>query len=76
MDEIDRQRKEQFKEYELKKKAEEDHRLAQLNAHDRAEEQRKLEEAKQRHNKHDKLKHPGGREQLEEVWEETDHVSS
>lgn len=28
-----------------------------------------------RHNDHEKLKHPGSRDQLEEVWEDGDHVS-
>lgn len=76
MEEIDKQRREQFKEYEMKKKAEEDHKLAQMQPDQRAEEQRKLEESKKRHNDHEKVKHPGGRQQLEEVWEETDHVSN
>lgn len=31
MNEIDKERKEEFKEYEMKKKAEEDHKLAQMN---------------------------------------------
>jgi len=74
MEEIDKQRKEQFKEYEMKKKAEEDHKLAQLPQDQRVEEQKKLDESKKRHNAHEKLKHPGGREQLEEVWEESDHM--
>ncbi|KAI6215256.1 EF-hand domain-containing protein [Aphelenchoides besseyi] len=74
MDEIDRNRREQFKEYEMKKKAEEDHRLNQLPPKEREEELRKLDESKKRHKEHEKVKHPGGREQLEEVWEETDHM--
>jgi hypothetical protein len=59
----------------MKKKAEEDHKLSQLPPDQRAEEQRKLDEAKKRHNDHEKVNHPGGRQQLEEVWEEKDHVS-
>ena len=74
MDEIDKQRREEFKEYELKKKAEEDHRLAQMPDAERDAEKHKLDESKKRHNEHEKLKHPGGREALEEVWEETDKV--
>lgn len=75
MEEIDKQRREQFKEYEMKKKAEEDHNLAQMRPDEREKEKHKIEEAKERHNNHEKLKHPGDREQLEEVWEESDHVS-
>ncbi|CAD6184999.1 unnamed protein product [Caenorhabditis auriculariae] len=36
--------------------------------------QHEAEEAKKRHNEHEKLKHPGSRDQLEEVWEESDHL--
>lgn len=75
MEEIDRQRKENFKQYEMKKQAEEDHKLAGLQPEQREQEKHKVEEAKKRHNEHEQLKHPGGREQLEEVWEEGDHVS-
>ncbi|KAI6177668.1 EF-hand domain-containing protein [Aphelenchoides bicaudatus] len=75
MEKIDEQRREQFKEYELKKKAEEDHKLAQMSPDQRAAEQHKLDESKKRHNEHEKVKHPGGRQQLEEVWEENDHMS-
>nr|CAD2169117.1 unnamed protein product [Meloidogyne enterolobii] len=35
---------------------------------------KEIEEAKKHHNEHEELKHPGGREQLEEVWEERDHM--
>ena len=88
MNEIDKQRKEEFKEYEMKKKAEEDHKLAQMNEEvanyvfgkptslkERKKAMDEVEEAKKRHNEHEKLKHPGSRDQLEEVWSETDHVS-
>lgn len=91
METIDIERKKDFKEYEMKKKAEEDHKLAQMDAqvsfpessfsftnYDIQERERAIkeaEEAKKRHNEHEALKHPGGREQLEEVWEEKDHVS-
>uniref|UniRef100_A0A915DMD9 EF-hand domain-containing protein n=1 Tax=Ditylenchus dipsaci TaxID=166011 RepID=A0A915DMD9_9BILA len=67
MNAIDEKRKENFKKYELEKKAQEDHRLAQLSQEEREKAQREIEDAKQRHNQHEKLKHPGGREQLEEV---------
>jgi hypothetical protein len=74
MDEIDRQRKEQFKQYEMEKKAQEDHRLAQMTPEEREKAEKELEEQKQRHNEHEKLKHPGSRDQLEEVWEDSDHM--
>lgn len=34
-----------------------------------------LEEMKKRHDKHERVKHPGSRDQLEEVWEDSDKVS-
>ncbi|KAI1725484.1 EF-hand domain pair domain-containing protein [Ditylenchus destructor] len=74
MNEIDEERKEKFKQYEMEKKAKEDHRLAQLSEEERLKELKENEEAKKRHDEHEKLKHPGGREQLEEVWEERDHM--
>ncbi|TMS36727.1 hypothetical protein L596_003823 [Steinernema carpocapsae] len=74
MDEIDRQRREDFKEYELKKKAEEDHRLAQMTPEERKKAEEEIQVQKQRHNEHEKLKHPGSRDQLEEVWEESDNM--
>lgn len=75
MEEIDRQRREDFKEYEMKKKAEQDHKLAQMTPEERQKAEAEIKAAEQRHNQHEKLNHPGGREQLEEVWEESDHVS-
>ncbi|EPB72589.1 hypothetical protein ANCCEY_08333, partial [Ancylostoma ceylanicum] len=75
MEAIDKQRQKEFKEYEMRKKAEEDHKLAQMDEEERKKAIREAEEAKKRHNEHEKLKHPGSRDQLEEVWEETDHVS-
>ncbi|KAK0397130.1 hypothetical protein QR680_001998 [Steinernema hermaphroditum] len=74
MDEIDRQRRDEFKEYEMKKKAEEDHRLAQMTPEERKKAEEEINAQKQRHNDHEKLKHPGSRDQLEEVWEESDNM--
>ncbi|VDM43967.1 unnamed protein product [Toxocara canis] len=33
-----------------------------------------LEQMKKRHNEHEKVKHPGSRDQLEEVWEDSDKM--
>ncbi|KAL6723449.1 hypothetical protein Aduo_018458 [Ancylostoma duodenale] len=74
MEAIDKQRQKEFKEYEMRKKAEEDHKLAQMDEEERKKAIHEAEEAKKRHNEHEKLKHPGSRDQLEEVWEETDHM--
>ncbi|UMM40675.1 hypothetical protein L5515_017210 [Caenorhabditis briggsae] len=74
MNKMDDQRKEDFKQYEMKKQAEEDHKLAQMSPEEREKAKREHEEAEKRHNDHEKLKHPGSKDQLQEVWEETDHL--
>ncbi|GMT07191.1 hypothetical protein PENTCL1PPCAC_29365, partial [Pristionchus entomophagus] len=74
MEEIDRQRADHFKQYEMQKKAEEDHKLAQLPPQEREQAKHDIEEKEKRHNEHEKLKHPGSRDQLEEVWEESDQM--
>lgn len=33
-----------------------------------------LKTQQQKHNKHEKLHHPGNKAQLEEVWQEQDHM--
>ena len=40
----------------------------------RAEEQKRLDEAKAKHKDHGKVHHPMTKDQLEEVWEEADHM--
>nr|CAG4645727.1 EOG090X0B17 [Lynceus sp. MCZ IZ 141354] len=42
----------------------------------RKEEEKKWEEAQKKHKSHPKVHHPGSRDQLEEVWEEQDHMSA
>lgn len=74
MEALDRERQKNFKEYEMRKKAEEDHKLAQMNEEERRRAEQEAAEAKRRHNEHEKLKHPGSRAQLEEVWEDTDNM--
>lgn len=74
MEELEGQRREDFKKYEMKKKAEEDHRVAQMTEVERIQYLRQMEEQRQRHNNHEKLKHPGSRDQLEEAWEDTDKL--
>uniref|UniRef100_A0A915PT47 EF-hand domain-containing protein n=1 Tax=Setaria digitata TaxID=48799 RepID=A0A915PT47_9BILA len=101
MDELEKQRKQEFKQYEMKKKAEEDHKMVLLGRQSgskdrvagyyrfhtlvevsyqdkfsRAEREqyiRKMEEQR-RLNKHEPLKHPGSRDQLKKVWEDTDQL--
>uniref|UniRef100_A0A8R1HK77 NUCB1-like N-terminal domain-containing protein n=2 Tax=Caenorhabditis japonica TaxID=281687 RepID=A0A8R1HK77_CAEJA len=74
MNEMDERRKDEFKTYEMKKQAEEDHKLAQMVPEEREKAQKEHEEAQKRHNDHEKLKHPGSKDQLQDVWEESDHL--
>ncbi|CAI2356397.1 unnamed protein product [Caenorhabditis sp. 36 PRJEB53466] len=74
MNAMDDQRKEDFKQYELRKQAEEDHKLAQMAPEEREKAKREYEESEKRHNEHEKLKHPGSKDQLQDVWEESDHL--
>lgn len=76
MNVMDEQRKDDFKQYEMKKQAEEDHKLAQMTPEEREKAKSEHEESLKRHNDHEKLKHPGSKDQLQEVWEESDHVGS
>ncbi|VDM95593.1 unnamed protein product [Thelazia callipaeda] len=73
--ELEKQRKANFKVYEMKKKAEEEHLMqAQMSQveHEKYKQQKKMEQ--QQHNKHEKLKHPGSRDQFEEAWEDIDKL--
>jgi len=74
MEKIDEERRERFKKYEMEKKAYEDHQLAQMSPEERQKALEEIEAKRKRHNEHEKVNHPGGREQLEEVWEERDKM--
>lgn len=75
LDELDRQRKAEFKAYEMRKEHEKNLKLADLNSTQRAAEEAHLKEMEDKHKSHTKLHHPMGKAQLEEVWEESDHLN-
>nr|SVE86310.1 EOG090X0B17 [Daphnia similis] len=75
LEEADRQRKEEFKEYEMQKEFEHQNKLKTLDEEKRKSEQKAWEDAQAKHKQHPKMHHPGSRQQLEEVWEEQDHLS-
>ena len=59
----------------MEKKFEEEERLKHIEDEaKRAEEQKRMEEAKTKHKDHGKVHHPMSKDQLEEVWEEADHM--
>merc|ERR1719461_620969 len=75
LEEQDKQRKEDFKKYEMEKKFEKEMRLNAINdTQERKVVQEEMEKLEAKHRTHDKLKHPMTKDQLEEVWEEQDHM--
>merc|ERR1719309_164555 len=43
-----------------------------MNEEDRKKEQQRLDQMEKKHEDHEKIHHPGSKDQLEEVWEEAD----
>lgn len=58
LDELDRQRKAEFKAYEMRKEHEKNLKLADLNSTQRAAEEAHLKEMEDKHKSHTKLHHP------------------
>uniref|UniRef100_A0A1L8DU96 Putative nucleobindin 2 n=2 Tax=Nyssomyia neivai TaxID=330878 RepID=A0A1L8DU96_9DIPT len=72
--EADKLRREEFKRYEMQKEFEKQEKLRGMDEEHKKtyeEEQKKLRE---KHNQHAPIHHPGGKAQLEEVWEKQDHM--
>jgi len=72
LEEQDKQRKEEFKRYELEKERHKREELAKLSEEERTKEKEKLDQMDKKHKDHEKIHHPGSKDQLEEVWEEAD----
>uniref|UniRef100_A0A287AK40 NUCB1-like N-terminal domain-containing protein n=1 Tax=Sus scrofa TaxID=9823 RepID=A0A287AK40_PIG len=72
MEHYDKARHEEFKKYEMMKEHERREYLKTLTEEKRKEEESKFEEMKKKHGNHPKVNHPGSKDQLKEVWEETD----
>lgn len=72
---IDHNRRELFKEYEMQKKFNEHQKEMGLTEEKRAQYHEEQEKLREKHKKHEPLHHPGSKQQLEEVWEEQDHVN-
>ncbi|XP_066581337.1 nucleobindin-2 isoform X2 [Prorops nasuta] len=72
--EADQRRRKEFKEYEMQKKFEEEQRLKSLNEEERRKYEEELKLTKQKQSNHDTVNHPVSKQQLEEVWENTDHM--
>ena len=75
LEEADKQRRDDFKKYEMEKKFEKEERLRHISDEEaRKKEEQRLAELEKKHKDHEKLKHPMTKDQLEEVWEEQDHM--
>nr|CAG4642711.1 EOG090X0B17 [Evadne anonyx] len=75
LEELDRKRKEEFKEYEMQKEFEHETKLKTMDEEHRKTEEQAWEESQKKHKQHPQMHHPGGKQQLEEVWEQQDHLS-
>ena len=64
LEEIDKKRKEEFKEYEMTKEHLRRERLKKLNEAERANEQKEFDEMQKKHKDHPKLHHPVSRQPL------------
>ncbi|KAJ1131694.1 hypothetical protein NDU88_010028 [Pleurodeles waltl] len=72
LENYDAARHEEFKRYEMMKEHERREYLKSLDEEKRRQEEAHFEELKKKHNEHPKVNVPGSRDQLKEVWEETD----
>lgn len=70
----DKDRREEFKQYELQKEFEKQEKLKQLDDENRKKLEEEMDKQKEKHNQHEKVHHPGNKAQLEEVWEKSDHM--
>ncbi|XP_067939065.1 nucleobindin-2-like isoform X3 [Watersipora subatra] len=76
LSDVDKKRKEEFKKYEMNKEHEYREQLKHAADQEAADQLKKEHEEKlKRHKDHPKMHHPANKEQLEEVWEEEDHLS-
>ncbi|CAF95138.1 unnamed protein product, partial [Tetraodon nigroviridis] len=66
------QRHEEFKRYEMLKEHERREYLRSLDQEKREQEEKRLQELREKHRQHPKVNAPGSVAQLQEVWEETD----
>ncbi|XP_055941064.1 nucleobindin-2-like isoform X2 [Argiope bruennichi] len=74
LEELDRQRREEFKKYELEKEATYRESLQNMTEEQRKEAEKHHQELIAKHKDHPKVHHPGSKPQLEQVWEDQDHM--
>ncbi|XP_042231036.1 nucleobindin-2-like isoform X2 [Homarus americanus] len=74
LEKVDEQRRTEFKTYELEKEFERQQELSALDESHRKTAETQHQDEVKKHKQHSKLHHPGSKQQLEEVWEEQDHM--
>eukprot|EP00062_Callorhinchus_milii_P027488 gi/632990847/ref/XP_007884357.1/ PREDICTED: nucleobindin-1-like [Callorhinchus milii] len=72
LEHFDQAHHEEFKRYEMLKEHERREYLKSLDEEKRRVEEERFQEMKKKHKEHPKVNVPGSRDQLKEVWEETD----
>ncbi|XP_058805477.1 nucleobindin-2 isoform X2 [Phymastichus coffea] len=76
LDEADKKRREEFKEYEMNKKFEQEEKMKNMTEEDKTKYENELHDLEKKHKEHEPLHHPGSKKQLEEVWEKQDHMEN
>ncbi|UYV76246.1 NUCB2 [Cordylochernes scorpioides] len=74
LEELDKKRRQEFKEYEMEKEYRYRESLKNMTEEERKEVEEKHKESIEKHKEHPKVHHPGSKPQLEQVWEEQDHM--
>ncbi|KAL1418224.1 hypothetical protein MTO96_026106 [Rhipicephalus appendiculatus] len=71
---LDEQRKAEFKEYEMRKELEYRKSLENMTAEERVKVEQQHNETIKQHREHPAVHEPGSKPQLQEVWQEQDHM--
>ncbi|XP_076471261.1 nucleobindin-2-like isoform X2 [Babylonia areolata] len=74
LEEVDEQRRQDFKQYEMEKEYEFQQKLKDLPEDEKQKVLKQHEELQQKHKEHEKIQHPGSKDQFEEVWEKDDKM--
>ena len=74
LEEIDKLRRAEFKEHEIEQEYERRVKLKNMDEVHRKQAEVEFQKQQAEHQKHQKINHPGSKDQLEEVWEEQDHL--
>ncbi|KAM3920750.1 nucleobindin-2 isoform 1-T1 [Leptodactylus fuscus] len=72
LENYDKKHHDEFKRYEMLKEHERREYLKSLDEEARKREEARYEEMKKKHKDHPQINHPGSKDQLKEVWEESD----